>query len=60
MKDITMEFVHVMTGLACVVLKRPCLKHGFLKGYYEGQASPFDINVAAWSLASAKVRSWKF
>eukprot|EP00913_Durusdinium_trenchii_P024411 g22917.t1 len=35
MKDITVEFVHVLTG------------------YYEGQASPFDINVATQAQTSA-------
>lgn len=39
MKDITVEFVHVMTG------------------YYEGQVSPFDINIAVQSQTSGAARS---
>jgi len=42
MKDITMEFVHVMTG------------------YYEGQASPFDINVAAQARTNAAGHGARF
>lgn len=42
MKDITMEFVHVMTG------------------YYEGQASPFDIHVAAQARTNAAGHGARF